>query len=147
MVDRSQPLSVEWVLRRLILIQMLNVPRTVAKRRGLVLCLVDLHEAVCAVPAKIRCLAFDIRFMLWCWWWRSGVSILAGLFDSCVPCQDVRKLAKGCSGPAELAGILVGDVILGINYKPLEKGLVHTSTVLAEAISLAGFVKLQVSER
>lgn len=61
-------------------------------------------------------------------------------------CQDVRKLAKGCSGPAELAGILVGDVILGINYKPLEKGLVHTSTLLAEAISLAGFVKLQVSE-
>ena len=60
--------------------------------------------------------------------------------------QDVRKLARGCSGPAELAGILVGDVILGINYKPLEKGLVHTSTLLAEAISLAGFVKLQVSE-
>lgn len=61
--------------------------------------------------------------------------------------QDVRKLAKGCSGPAELAGILVGDVILGINYKPLEKGLVHTSTLLAEAISLAGFVKLQVNGR
>eukprot|EP00752_Nemacystus_decipiens_P014145 g12578.t2 len=59
--------------------------------------------------------------------------------------EDVRKLDKGCSGPAELAGILVGDVILGINYKPLEKGLVHTSTLLAEAISLAGFVKLQIS--
>lgn len=62
-------------------------------------------------------------------------------------CQDVRKLAKGCSGPAELAGILVGDVILGINYKPLEKGLVHTSALLAEATALAGFVKLQVSKR
>lgn len=58
----------------------------------------------------------------------------------------MRKLDKGCSGPAELAGILVGDVILGINYKPLEKGLVHTSSLLAEAIALAGFVKLQVSE-
>lgn len=67
-------------------------------------------------------------------------------FGSPRGCQDVRKLAKGCSGPAELAGILVGDVILGINYKPLEKGLVHTSALLAEAISLAGFVKLQVSQ-
>lgn len=62
-------------------------------------------------------------------------------------CQDVRKLPGGFSGPAELAGILVGDVILGINYKPLEKGLVHTSTRLAEAIALSGFVKLQVSQR
>lgn len=60
-------------------------------------------------------------------------------------CQDVRKLRGGSSGPAELAGILVGDVILGINYEPLEKGLVHTSTRLAEAIALAGFVKLQVN--
>lgn len=62
-------------------------------------------------------------------------------------CQDVRKLPGGFSGPAELAGILIGDVILGINYKPLEKGLVHTSTLLAEAIALSGFVKLQVSQR
>ncbi|CAN0313422.1 unnamed protein product, partial [Ectocarpus fasciculatus] len=59
--------------------------------------------------------------------------------------EDVRKLPGGSSGPAELAGILVGDVILGINYEPLEKGLVHTSTRLAEAIALAGFVKLQIS--
>ncbi|CAM9391924.1 unnamed protein product [Hapterophycus canaliculatus] len=59
--------------------------------------------------------------------------------------EDVRKLPGGCSGPAELAGILVGDVILGINYVPLERGLVHTSTVLAEAIAQAGFVKLQIS--
>lgn len=62
-----------------------------------------------------------------------------------ITCQDVRKLPGGSSGPAELAGILVGDVILGINYEPLEKGLVHTSTRLAEAIALAGFVKLQVN--
>ncbi|CAM9504849.1 unnamed protein product [Scytosiphon promiscuus] len=59
--------------------------------------------------------------------------------------EDVRKLPGGCSGPAELAGILVGDVILGINYAPLERGLVHTSTVLADAIAQAGFVKLQIS--
>lgn len=48
-------------------------------------------------------------------------------------------------GPAEQAGVAIGDVIHGINYEPLEKGLRHTSALLAKAITLAGFVKLQVS--
>ena len=58
--------------------------------------------------------------------------------------QDLRKLAGQPPGAAEQAGVAIGDVIHGINYEPLERGLRHTSALLAKAISLAGFVKLQV---
>lgn len=58
--------------------------------------------------------------------------------------QDFRKGPELSAGPAEQAGVAIGDVIHGINYEPLEKGLRHTSALLAKAISLAGFVKLQV---
>lgn len=58
--------------------------------------------------------------------------------------QELHKPAGTAPGPAECAGVVLGDVILGINYVPLEKGLIHTASLLAEAIKRAGFVKLQV---
>lgn len=59
--------------------------------------------------------------------------------------QDLQRRQGGSPGPGERAGVSLGDVILGINYEPLERGLVHTSELLAKAITIAGFVKLQVS--
>lgn len=59
-------------------------------------------------------------------------------------CQELHKPPGEPPGPAERAGVALGDVVLGINYQPLEKGLVNTSALIAEAIALAGFVKLQV---
>lgn len=58
--------------------------------------------------------------------------------------QDLHRLDESRPGPAERAGVAVGDVILGINYLPLEKGLANTASLLAEAIKRTGFVKLQV---
>lgn len=58
--------------------------------------------------------------------------------------QELHRPEGGLPGPAERAGVALGDVILGINYEPLERGLVHTADTLANAIKLAGFVKLQV---
>lgn len=58
--------------------------------------------------------------------------------------QNVHRPVEDTPGPAERAGVAVGDVILGINYVPLEKGLVRTAAQLTEAIACAGFVKLQV---
>ncbi|CAM9743661.1 unnamed protein product, partial [Laminaria digitata] len=59
--------------------------------------------------------------------------------------EDLRKPPGQPPGPAEQAGVAIGDVIHGINYEPLEKGLRHTSALLAKAITLVGFVKLQIS--
>lgn len=58
--------------------------------------------------------------------------------------KDLHRAIGAAPGPAERAGVTLGDVILGINYVPLDRGLVHTAALLAEAISRAGFVKLQV---
>ncbi|CAN0027867.1 unnamed protein product, partial [Sphacelaria rigidula] len=59
----------------------------------------------------------------------------------------LHRPVEDTPGPAERAGVAIGDVILGINYVPLERGLVNTAAQLAEAIACAGFVKLQISRQ